>query len=176
MKRWRILLIASILVHLSFQKGNAQGIAPKNVIFYSEFIDSVPELKVPIEINCGFENLILTYEQREKLRPFTPAGYELIGKLSINPDFNLVIWGELVGNKYVPYLFVTNGEGSRTSYQKLFEDTCSNDTTSNVKYVLNVISQNTISVLEIKSNPKEHKEIKVIFEINKKGIIRRKQG
>jgi hypothetical protein len=175
MKRWRILLIASIIVHCSFQKGNAQGIGPKNEPFYSEFIDSVPELKVPIEFNCGFENLILTFDQREKLRPFTPAGFEIIGKLLINPDFNLIICGELVGEKYIPYLFVTNEEGMENSNQKLFEDTCARDSTSKVKYVLNVISQSAISVSEIKLNATDHQEIKVIFEISKKGVIKRKK-
>ncbi len=175
MKSWRILLIASILVHFSFQKGNAQGIGPKNVPFYSEFIDSVPELKTPIEINCSFESLILDINKREKLRPFTPAGFEIIGKLSINPNFNLLICGELVGKKYVPYLFVTNREGLGNSYKNLFEDICTNDSTSTVTYILNVISQNAISLNEIKSNASNQQVIKAIFEINSRGVIIRKK-
>lgn len=175
MKKWRILLIASILVQFSFQKGNAQGIGPKNVPYYSEFIDSVPELKFPIEFNCGFENLILTIAQRENLRPFTPAGYEIIGKLSINPNFNLIICGELVGKKYIPFLFITDKEGMETSNQKLLEDTCTNDSASYAKYILNVISKNEISISKTKQNGTVPQETKVIFEINKKGIIKRKQ-
>lgn len=180
MKKLTILLLATALWCCSFQRVKAQGTEPKNEPYYSAFIDSVPELKGPIEIRCGFENLILTKEQREKLRPFTPAGYEIIGKLAINPNFNLLICGELVGGKYVPYLVVTDSEGTGSPGQKLVEDTCPGDSTYEVRYVIEVISQNTISVREARvdksSNGTTYQEKKVVFEIDKKGAVKRKKG
>lgn len=174
MKLIRLLFISIILLNFSFQNGNAQGISPKNDPIYSEFIDSVPELKVPLEFHCGIEKLILTNDQREMIKPFTPSGFEIIGKLSINPKFNLIICGELVGEKYIPYLFVTNNEGLGNSYQKLIEDTCTNDSITKVKYILNVISQNSISISQIKYTKTDQQETLLIYEINKEGEIKRK--
>jgi hypothetical protein len=180
MKNSELLFIATLLVFCSIQKATAQanGIRPKNVPFYSEFIDEVPELKVPVEVTCGFEQLSLTEDQRNKLRPFTPAGYEIIGKLSINPNYNLIICGELVGKSYTPQLFVTDKEGLGVSNQMLFENVCYPDSTYYFKYSISAISQNQIVVVEVKENRDSgvpvNQGTKTIFEITRKGEIKKK--
>jgi hypothetical protein len=157
--------------------GQVNGIRPKNVPFYSEFIDSVPELKVPQEGSCGFEKLILNEVQREKLKPFTPAGYEIIGKFSINSKFNILLCGELIDRTYIPYLFITDKEGMGASNQKLLENLCSLDTNFYFTYTIAPIAFNQILVTQTKifKDPKlpTNQAIKYVYEINWKGEIRK---
>ena len=150
-------------------------VGPKNVPIYVDFINEIPELKVPLELTCGFEKMILTESQAENLRPITPAGYEIFGKLLINPDYNILIVSELIESRYYPYIFVTDKNGIDHSTQKLFEKTC--NLTSEVKYNISTNDARQIIVVESvidKSEKNSVKEVTTIFEINKKGIVVKK--
>lgn len=179
MKKINLSILVIILISCGIKKTKTTGnnIGPKNVEFYVNFINEVPELKVPLELNCGFEKLILTEEQVEKLRPFTPAGYEIIGKLSINPNYNILIIGELIEKRYYPSVFVTDKEGMNQSNQKLFENTCNSDSTIVLKYQISVNSslQIVVAVSRIDTNFDNIliARLTTIFEINNKGEVKK---
>ena len=179
MKKINLSILVIILISCGIKKTKTTGnnIGPKNVEFYVNFINEVPELKVPLELNCGFEKLILTEEQLEKLRPFTPAGYEIIGKLSINPNYNILIVGEQIEKRYYPYVFVTDKEGMTTFNQKLFENTCNADSAIEFKYKIIVNSALQIVVIESRINKNSIDTLKSettsLFTITKKGEVKK---
>jgi len=168
-----VVLLASCSAQKT--KTGTGKIGPKNAPIYVDFINEIPELKVPTELTCGFEKIILTESQAENLRPITPAGYEIFGKLLINPDYNILIVCELIEGRYYPYVFVTDKNGIDQSTQKLFEKTCNSDSTVQVQYKISTNDARQIIVVEsviVKSEKNAVKsESTTIFEINKKGKV-----
>lgn len=167
-----ILLIIAITCGAQNQLN--KGIGPKNVPIYVDFINAIPELNIPLELNCGLDKLILTIEQVEKLMPFTPAGFSIIGKFSIKLNYNILIVGEQIEKNYYPYVFVTDKNGMNQSLQKLFKNTCNIDSIVYYKYKISINSENKIIVTEScieKSSNKVKTETTTIYKINKKGKV-----
>lgn len=151
----------------------AQRTEPENVPIYTNFIAALPVIPLPISVKCGFDSLPLSADEREALRPFTPGGFELIGKLATHPKFNIILCGEASGDRYIPWLYVTDSEGISAGLQKLFEVDCPPDQPLALAYEIRSVSAAVIAV-SYGAPGAEKKEVQ--FEITDEGEVKQKAG
>ena len=88
-----------------------------------DFLEKVPMLATPFDIDCGNVTFPLNENARKKLKPYTPAGYEVIGQLKSDYRFNVIVLASTEEKSY-PTIYLTNYKGAPIRYVKLYEKTC----------------------------------------------------
>ncbi len=146
-------------------------------IYALEFINKVPILKLPIEFNCGLEKVELADSIKSVVGPFTPAGYEIMGKLPINSKYNVLIICEQIKAKHFPYIYITDTLGTTTTLQRLTRSKCLIESNFIYKYSIIIDNNNQIVITENELDNKTNKTIseqETVYIINEKGILKKK--
>ncbi len=119
MKRlYLILFLASFttLAHSQDSTSTKEITGPKNVKFYSEFINSIPSLS-SFKTQCDISLEGISDEMRNKNRPFTPAGYELLGKFLISNNYNVILCSSTEEDLLT--ILITNEDGSAIANREI---------------------------------------------------------
>jgi hypothetical protein len=92
--------------------------------YKAEFIDKLPNIELPYTKSCGYIINKLDEITRKNLQPYTPAGYELLGKVNGLDSNYLVICLEKRDYLY-PHLFTFSKSGSMIDHISLMDNNCS---------------------------------------------------
>ncbi|MEZ4804726.1 MAG: hypothetical protein R2852_04380 [Bacteroidia bacterium] len=114
-------------------------------IYDDQFINVIPTLQLPFTINCGHVEFIMDESSRENLRPFCPAGYNLIGKIGTKGTNNLVLYIE-DNPEAKPVLTITDNAGTNMKFYSLYKNPCYESDTVAFYSTATIISDKLISI------------------------------
>lgn len=93
---------------------------------FKQFLDNIPNAILPLTIECGFEKTINHNVFEKKYSEFIPKDFEIVGKLNVNREQNLILFG-MIGDIIYPYLFSFDDIGQKIDSVYLHISTCSGD-------------------------------------------------
>lgn len=132
-KRFYLLIFLATFTAVAYSQDSTSTneiTGPENVQFYAEFINSIPNI-IDFKTQCEVDLSRMSAEQRSTNRPFTPAGYELLGKFLISNNYNVILCTSI--NVSLLKIVITDKEGSTLSDKEIKITDCSTTVEINVE-------------------------------------------
>lgn len=179
MKTTALFLLATLIMFSSCKTYNEQSGSKKAKNQVSEmekmyddlFINMIPEIQLPYKMECGNISFLLEAMDRENFRPWTPAGYELIGKLKSYDSNNYIVLKD--GEAGNPVLYITGNEGTRIAQHNLYENACYENDSIKFNSTTTITSATHFVVKESKTFKKSESKSVTLqeYHINEKGEL-----
>lgn len=151
---------------------------------YGEFVDKIPDVKLPLSVDCANISPVTEDSLLEAYQPFAPVGYEIVGKVNTEKDLYMVLCKERTAPKYLQ-MYITTLTGSNITWVKLYNDTCSFTHGSRTYSTTLIKSDNEIQIVDSTLYGHSHGRtihadstviITEIISIDKKGNVKRKSS